>query len=184
MTAASGLVHFMISHRFLPFAFRLCVASLLRTAAVAVAAEELPAHTVTKPAASLPAGRMHSVIFAALDSDHDGVVSAAELANAPTALHALDLDGDGTLTVTELRHFERNRPTAAAPTAPHRGPRAGNISPGFLLAFALDANHDGTIQPMEIANAASSLGTLDLDGDGQITMRELRPASALAQSAQ
>lgn len=173
----------MITHRLLQLTFRFCLASLLRTAAVAVAAESLPDHAAAAPAA-FPAGRMHSVIFAALDSNHDGVISAAELANAPTAMRALDLDGDATLTVQELRHFERNRPVAAAPTTPRREPRTGTVSPGFLLAFALDANHDGIIQPMEIANAATSLGALDLDGDGQITMRELRPASALAQSAQ
>lgn len=184
MAAVNGLAHVMISHRFLSLALRLGFASLLRTAAIAIAAEDLPAHTVTAPA-PLPAGRLHSVIFAALDSDHDGVISAAELANAPTALHALDLDGDGTLTVDELRHFERNRPnTTAATPASRREPRAGNVSPGFLLAFTLDANHDGVIQPMEIANASASLAALDLDGDGQITIRELRPATALAQSAQ
>lgn len=183
MTAVSGLIHVMTTHRLLQLALRFCLASLLRTAAVAVAAESLPDHAATAPAA-LPAGRMHSVIFAALDSNHDGVISAAELANAPTALRALDLDGDDILTVAELRHFERNRPTTTARTESRREPRAGNISPGFLLAFALDANHDGVLQPMEIANAATSLGTLDLDGDGQITVRELRPASALAQSAQ
>jgi len=173
----------MITRRLLQLSFRLSTVSLLRTAAIAVAAESWPEHSLTIPA-TFSAGRMHSVIFAALDLDHNGVISASELANAPTALRALDLDGDGTLTAAELRHFERHRPTATANTGPRREPKAANISPGFLLAFTLDANHDGIIQPMEIANSASSLGGLDLDGDGQITVSELRPARGLAQSAQ
>ena len=44
-----------------------------------------------------------SPILSALDADNDGVISAAELANAPAALKTLDKNGDGQLTEDELR---------------------------------------------------------------------------------
>ncbi len=42
-------------------------------------------------------------VIAALDTDHDGTISAAELAAAPDSLKALDKDGDGALSPEELR---------------------------------------------------------------------------------
>jgi hypothetical protein len=41
---------------------------------------------------------------------------------------------------------------------------------------ALDANHDGTIDETEIANAPAALRTLDKNSDGKLTMDEFRPA--------
>ncbi len=41
--------------------------------------------------------------MAALDTDGDGTVSAAEIASAPRSLRALDADGDGRLAPEELR---------------------------------------------------------------------------------
>ncbi len=115
-------------------------------------------------------GRMQSLIVAALDTDRDGILSQAEVTQAPTALRALDLNADGALSGEELRRFEANRPT--------RGVR---LSSGFNVAFTLDANRDGEIQAMEIANAPLSLKALDANGDGQITGNELRPATLYAQ---
>ncbi|HTJ79528.1 MAG TPA: EF-hand domain-containing protein [Rariglobus sp.] len=37
------------------------------------------------------------------DTNHDGVISADEIADAPAALKALDKNGDGQLTADELR---------------------------------------------------------------------------------
>ncbi len=39
----------------------------------------------------------------------------------------------------------------------------------------LDANHDGVIDEVEIAQAAESLKKLDKNGDGKLTIEELRP---------
>lgn len=44
------------------------------------------------------------------------------------------------------------------------------------LLSALDTNHDGVISGKEIDGAPAALGTLDKNGDGQLTMDELRPA--------
>jgi hypothetical protein len=39
----------------------------------------------------------------ALDANHDGIIDANEIANAPAALKKLDKNGDGKLTPDELR---------------------------------------------------------------------------------
>jgi len=44
---------------------------------------------------------MIPVIYA-LDANHDGVIDAEEIANAPAALKTLDKNGDGKLTMDEL----------------------------------------------------------------------------------
>ncbi len=46
-------------------------------------------------------------IAAALDTDHNGILSADEIANSPAALRTLDRDGDGQLTADELRPMRR-----------------------------------------------------------------------------
>lgn len=57
---------------------------------------------------------------------------------------------------------------------PRGGPRHHRPPPPPLLG-ALDANHDGVIDEAEIANASAALKTLDKNGDGKLTMDELRP---------
>lgn len=124
------------------------------------------AHAETAPAASRPV-RPTSPVMAALDTDRNGVLSAAEIAAAPGALTALDLNEDGFVTPDELR--------ATAPASSDvRAFRVSRLASGLNLVVALDANHDGDIQPMEIANAVSSLKRLDLNGDGLISRDELR----------
>jgi hypothetical protein len=53
-------------------------------------------------------------IVAALDANHDGVIDADEIANAPAALKSLDKNGDGKLTPDEF-----------IGPRPHRGPPPG-----------------------------------------------------------
>lgn len=106
-----------------------------------------------------------SPVLVALDSDQDGVLSPKEIAAAPLTLTALDLDGDGLISPTERR-------TPNADGKPVRVSRGGG---SFNIILTLDANHDGDIQTMEIANAVSSLKLLDRNGDGALTPEELRP---------
>ena len=44
------------------------------------------------------------------------------------------------------------------------------------LVAVLDANHDGVIDAGEIADASAALKSLDKNGDGKLTVEELRPA--------
>lgn len=50
-----------------------------------------------------PGHRPPPPVIAVLDANHDGVIDAAEIANASAALLTLDKDGDGRLTQEELR---------------------------------------------------------------------------------
>ncbi len=60
-------------------------------------------------------------IVAALDANHDGVIDADEIANAPAALKSLDKNGDGKLTPDE---FMGKRP------GPPRNSSGGNEAGG------------------------------------------------------
>ena len=134
----------------------------------------------TISSARFPSHRLHGTIVAALDIDRDGVISTSEMVNAPTVLRALDLNGDGVLATDELRRIKPSRPSVWPALADGRANAGGRMSSSFLVAFALDANHDGEIQMAEIANAALSLKALDVNGDGQLSANELRPGALLA----
>jgi hypothetical protein len=55
------------------------------------------------------------------------------------------------------------------------GPGMNGHRPMPPVMGALDANHDGTIDADEIANASAALKKLDKNGDGKLTQEELRP---------
>ena len=89
-----------------------------------------------------PGGPGMSPVFAALDADRDGTVSAAELVGAPVALKTLDRNGDGQLSADEIR-------PAFGPGGPGgRGPggRGGRDEPGETPPTSpdeLDRDADG-----------------------------------------
>lgn len=137
-------------------------------------------------------------IFAALDANHDGIISASEIANAAAALKTLDKNVDGKLTPDEYRPprpagagAPRNvtpqaQPGQARPlgadlansTHPQNvpGPKTGLPHPPKPpIDLALDADQDGIISAAEIANAATSLKRLDKSGDGALTPDECLP---------
>src|SRR5579863_9648340 len=71
-------------------------------------------------------GMMRSPAFEALDTDHDGIISARELANAATALKSLDKNGDGKLTEDEVRPQMGGRGRGDGPRGDgRRGGQAG-----------------------------------------------------------
>lgn len=114
--------------------------------------------------------RTPAPIITALDIDRNGTLSAAEIACASLVLAALDVDGDGVISPAEQQATSGN------------GRRGRTGATAFNVAFTLDANHDGDLQWLEIANAVSSLKRLDRNGDGQLTPDELRPV-VVAKSA-
>jgi Ca2+-binding EF-hand superfamily protein len=77
-------------------------------------------------------------LVAVLDANHDGIIAAAEIANAPAALKQLDRNGDGKLTRDEYE-------AVAAPPARSRHPTAAATSnrlptpPAITNAFAANA---------------------------------------------
>lgn len=109
--------------------------------------------------------RAASPILAILDTNRDGRLSAREIAAAPLTLAALDLDEDGIISPEELR----------ARNAEGQIVRVWHGATATNIVFTLDANNDGDLQSLEIANAVSSLRRLDRNGDGELTPSELRP---------
>ena len=128
---------------------------------------------------------LRSPAFQALDADRDGVVSAAELADAPAALKALDKNGDGKLTEDEVRpRFGEGRGG--------RGGRGRGDEPGetatpdademvrTLLAF--DKNGDGTLTKEELPERMQGIfDRADSNHDGLLTAEEIRKAAVPAQ---
>jgi hypothetical protein len=55
---------------------------------------------------------------------------------------------------------------------PNGLPMHGGRPPVPAIVAALDANHDGVIDPDEIANASAALKSLDKNGDGKLTPDE------------
>jgi len=123
---------------------------------------ELDAEVQMKPApesAGMEYFRRLRLLWA-LDANHDGVLSAAEIANAPAVLRTLDRDGDGSLSPEECGLLN---PLDA---------RSMRMHP---ILEALDLDGDKIISPREIELAAKSLAALDSNHDGMLTDTEVFP---------
>jgi hypothetical protein len=118
-----------------------------------------------------PGGGRGSPVIRTLDTDHDHEISAQEIALAPSVLPMLDLNGDGVISADEMR---AGRPAGDAGGLP---PPDGAMRPAMIdpVMFALDANADGSLTAVEIANAVASLRALDANQDGKLTRDEFRP---------
>lgn len=98
-------------------------------------------------------------VLAALDTNHDGQISASEIMNSAAALKKLDRNGDGSLTPDELI------PDKAATQA-------------AMIVLRLDANRDGRISQAERASGQAAplrelLESADRNRDGATTVEEL-----------
>lgn len=154
------------------------------TAALALgAAVTLSAQPVGGPDHGGRRGRAHrpppDPLVRLLDANHDHVISADEIANAPQALLTLDQNKDGVIEGDELRPLpppdcDGAPPDDQGPPPPEardgRGPR--RVPP---ILRALDLDQDGTLSAAEIANASAALLKLDQNGDGQLIVKEFAP---------
>jgi hypothetical protein len=117
-------------------------------------------------------------IAAVLDKDSDGILSAAEISQAPSELLKLDKNNDGQLSADELCPGGFGRGGQGCPWGGQgqgngRGACAGGQK-SVLLAL-LDTDKDGVLTSAEINGAPAALKTLDKNNDGQLTPAEIRP---------
>ena len=145
------------------------------------AARATPPATQAAPLASPPstpaAPRQSSPPppIAAVDVNHDGVLEANEIAKAAESLRKLDKDGDGTLTGDELRPQRASRPRPTPSVGTETGAAEPTQRPPTRSRLgAVDANKDGVIDAAEIGGASQLLAKLDKDGDGKVTLEEVR----------
>ena len=80
-----------------------------------------------------------SPLVAALDTNHDGSLSSAEIKGAPAALKALDRNGDGALSRDEAMPPRPDQPAGAA---------GGDDLVNTLFSF--DENQDGKLSKSEV----------------------------------
>jgi Ca2+-binding EF-hand superfamily protein len=112
-----------------------------------------------------------AVVLKALDADGDGVLSASEIADASKALAKFDKNGDGKIDREEL--------LAAAPRSegrPGAGIGGGAVAEGLARRLKeADKNGDGKISKEEAPERLAPIfDRLDGNGDGQLDETELK----------
>jgi Ca2+-binding EF-hand superfamily protein len=109
-----------------------------------------------RPQRTGDATRMDPVL-SAIDTDRDGILSAAEIAAAPTTLKSLDKNGDGELSAAELRPKQMT----PADRAKH-------------MLDEWDTNKDGKITKAEAPDRMQQqFESIDTNHDGVLTEDEL-----------
>jgi Ca2+-binding EF-hand superfamily protein len=123
-------------------------------------------------------------VFAALDTNRDGVLSGDEIRDAQSLLLARDTDDDDCITIDEFTPPETammapavvlpgqpERPLAAASTLLVDG--AGLLF-GPRLVRRYDRDRDGRLSQKEIGLSPERFRALDTDADGKLNAEELK----------
>jgi Ca2+-binding EF-hand superfamily protein len=129
-----------------------------------------------------------SPILSAIDTNHDGVLSAAEIAASATELKKLDKNGDGKLTRDEAGiHMEQvRRPGPGGgrgegrreEETPAPPPTADDLTASLMM---FDTNHNGQLEKSEVPERFQGLFERgDTNHDGILTKEEI---TALAQAS-
>ena len=118
-----------------------------------------------------------SPLVAALDTDHDGSISAAEMAAAPRALATLDKNGDGRIALEEV--MVRRPEGGRRGEGPGEGAGEGAVSPDLVnTLFSFDENKDGKLSKAEVPERMQGIFLrADADHDGLLTRDELTKAT-------
>jgi Ca2+-binding EF-hand superfamily protein len=129
------------------------------------------------------ARKTDDMVFAALDTNKDGILSEDEIRAAQELLLLKDTDDDDCLTIEEFNPPEVPVPGFVVPGAPPERPLAAvstllvdgtNPLFGPRLVRRYDRNGDGKLSPQEIGIAPEVFRALDTDGDGKLGAEELK----------
>ena len=129
------------------------------------------------------ARKTDDLVFAALDTNHNGVLSEDEILAAPDVLLALDQDDDDCITIDEFTPPAAAAMMVALPGAPPERPLASastllidGAGPLFgpRLIRRYDRDGDGKLSQQEIGLAPELFRALDTDGDGKLSAEELK----------
>jgi Ca2+-binding EF-hand superfamily protein len=137
---------------------------------------------VPEPGAAAAGAGAADPLFALLDTDGDGVISAKELHKAVAVLKELDANHDGSITWEEVvagsgvaHQLQMGQSDAGIGTT--GGGFSGKQSQAVERFMQYDKNHDGKLTPDELPpQALALLRDADLNKDGAIDARELQIA--------
>ncbi len=111
-------------------------------------------------------------LYIALDTDKDGKLSASELENATKSLLKLDKNGDGAVSLEELRP-DPSQMREGMPRPGENGPPSGEML--AMMFERSDANKDGKLTGDEIPERMRErLNMIDTNGDGSIDKEEMK----------
>lgn len=156
-------------------AIRVPLAAVALSWSLAAAFAQKAPSAPAQPAPARPVREMSmrvNPLMHVIDADHDGEISATELANALPALKTLDRDGDGKLSAIELR------PVAVQPPGATNASRK-EVPPADPVTRMMshDKNGDGKLTEDELPEPMRRLiARADADKDGVVTREELENA--------
>jgi Ca2+-binding EF-hand superfamily protein len=116
-------------------------------------------------------GPLQSPLLQALDTDHDGELSAKELENAKTALETLDKNKDGRLTRDEIMPQGFGRTGRGGRGGQTRDQDSAEI---VTMLMTFDKNKDGKLTKEELPDSFKALmDRADVNKDGFLDKTEL-----------
>jgi Ca2+-binding EF-hand superfamily protein len=122
-------------------------------------------------------------VFAALDSDRNGVLNENECFEAPALLLGKDSDDDDCITIDEFNPPDMAMMVVALPGMAPERPLAGvsnvlvdggGLLFGPVLVRKYDRNRDSKLSQKEIGLSDERFRALDKDSDGKLSAEELR----------